>query len=82
MPEKRFLLRELRGAPGFLSPEGRTPQPYPDVWGIGVLTGGLGSSVGSRISPKERLVDIIWMEGKVEFVHEVGKFLRGCHVSG
>lgn len=32
---------------------------------VGVARVGLGSLVDSRISPKERLGDIVWLEGKV-----------------
>ena len=47
----------------------------------GVVTDGLGSSVGSRISPKERLGDIIWLKEKVKFAHQVDKLLLRHHVS-
>lgn len=47
----------------------------------GVVTDGLGSSVGSRISPKERPGDIIWLKEKVKFAHQVDKLLLRCHVS-
>lgn len=47
----------------------------------GVVTDGLGSSVGSRISPKEKLGDIIWLKEKVKFAHQVDKLLLRCHVS-
>lgn len=59
--------QELRKSPGLLTTRGLSPSlsSAPPCLVPGVVTCVLGNSVASRISPKERRGDIIWLEEKV-----------------